>query len=186
MRRIQLGVGLLLVAAVVSVIVIQNSSRRAGAPTPSQPMAGASTLSQTEIEARAIAHAQRYGLGGSAPTSVASKQMTLGEFNTRFFPFRHDQADPSSLVWLVLIKGDVVVGNPPDMQGKPSSTRFDNIWVLLTPDGDIREWGAQTPGHELDFNATPITSRPTPVNPKYRSVPRTSWLARSVTQGRLN
>ena len=142
----------------------QPTQGSAVAPTATQAVGSA--LSQTEIEARAVEYAQTLSYLRGNPTSVASKEMALREFYARLDPFNHDPGrDPSSLVWLVVINGNVVWVNPPTMDGKPSSTEFSNIWVALSPAGDVIGSGARTPGNEIDFNATPkpITSWPTQV-----------------------
>ena len=153
MRRKLFNTGMILTAIIAVAIVIQVS-----APTP--------PLNQTEIEAAAVAYAQKTGLQNS-PTNVVSKQITRGEFNARLDPFSNDSTDPANQVWLVIMKGDFTVNGLPDQNNAVTSTKFDNGWVLLGLDGKILGHGNQAPGYELDLNAPirPIIAWPTPENP---------------------
>lgn len=149
------GIGLFLTVVIAVVIVTWLLG----------PTAGAAPLTQTDIVARAIAHAHRVGLVGT-PTSTVSKQMTLGEFNERLDPFNNvDKQDTQ--VWLVVLKGNVVHENPPSRTGSISQTNYDNIWVLLNAGGEVIGWGSQSPNNELDLSASPkrLTKWPTPANP---------------------
>ena len=124
-------------------------------------------LTQSNIEATAVAYARKTGLQGS-PTSIVSKQITPAEFNPRLDPFNDDSAEATSLVWLVVVKGDFAIAGPPLTNGNVIFTKYDNGWILLNINGEIIGQGNQSPGYEIDLNATarPLTTWPTPQNPK--------------------
>ncbi len=155
MRRTYLGIGVL--AILVLALLAWGLA---------QQRAAASSLSQSEIAAKAIAYANSVGLQGT-PTSVVSKQMTLDEYSARLDPFGNYAGRENTLVWLVVMKGNVAARNAPDSKGNVTFTGYDNIWVLLSTQGEIMGWGAQAPGYELDLNAPPqrITKYPAPSNP---------------------
>jgi hypothetical protein len=113
-----------------------------------------SSLSQTEIEGKAVAYAQTRGLQG-IPTQIVSRQMTLSEFRTRLDPYGNYAGQENTLIWLVVMRGKVIAQNPPDAKGNASFTAYDNVWVELSMRGEAEGWGAQTPGNELDLNAPP-------------------------------
>lgn len=152
-------------------------------PTPVQPPTPAYTKQlhygevaptvvpqQKDIEAKAVAAAQRglmYARLQGQPTSVTSKQMTLGEFEARLDPFSRDPRDKATTVWLVFINGDVQVGSPLAADGSEGVTPYDNMWLLLSVTGDVMSSGAQAPGHALNLSQppAPLTSWPTAVGP---------------------
>lgn len=131
--------------------------------------AGASALSQKEIETKAVAQAQK-GLGYSqlqgAPTSVTSKQTTLGDFNTRFDPFSHDPRSPNTSVWLVILNGHINFSEPHAPGSVGQSGQANSMFVLLGTDGKPLAWGGVPRGFDLNNPATPITSWLTPTSPK--------------------
>jgi hypothetical protein len=131
-------------------------------------------LSQREIEAQAVSHARagaQYLRLVGAPTSIVSKRITFTEFNERLDPFSNDPMSPDTLVWLVVVHGNVVVSGPVDSTG--SVAKFDNLWALLDTKGNELGWGTQKPGHEIDFNTPPvrITSWPTVSPAEYTTKP---------------
>lgn len=155
MRKKLFGISFILVVTIVALSVVLF----AGQP------AGAAPLSQTDITTTAVAFAQRVGLQGQ-PTSVIAKQMTTAEFNARLDPFSNEDHQDTQ-VWLVVMKGNVVHVNPRGPQGEISQTGYNNIWVLLTIDGQVTGWGSQSAGNELNLSvpANPLTKWPAPVNP---------------------
>lgn len=159
MRSRFLVISLILMATIVGVSMVWFTGQTAGTTGEAAP------LSQSDIVARAIAHAQQVGLQG-APTAVVAKQMTFAEFSARLDPFS-SLAGQNTPVWLVVMEGKVIYTNPPGPDGKLSQTTYDNIWVQLDTKGVVNSWGSQTAGNKLDLNvpATPLTKWPAPENP---------------------
>lgn len=126
-------------------------------------------LPQQDLQARAIALAQGRGLQGQ-PTSVVSKQITMGEFNARFAPFSNDGFSSDMPVWLVLMKGKAVLPAPPTQDGAAIAEPFDNMWVLVDTNARELAWGAQAPGNEIDLNVPVVVPRawPTPEGGEYK------------------
>jgi len=119
--------------------------------------AGGAPLSQREIEAQVVADARagaQHLLLVGAPTSIVSKRITFAEFNERLDPFSNDPRSPDTPVWLVVVRGNVVLSGPAASTG--SVEKFDNLWALLDTKGNELGWGAQNPGHEIDFNTPPV------------------------------
>src|SRR5271157_4468079 len=155
MRRKLFRIGAFLLAITAMGVLIWFLFQRAAA-TPAHPLA------QAAIETRAVAYAQQSGLQGT-PTSITAKLMTMAEFNARLDPFSNDSTDMATQVWLVVVKGNFAVANPPPTTGNITFTKFDNGWVLLSTDGKIIGRGNQAPGYGLDLNipAKPLTAWPT-------------------------
>jgi hypothetical protein len=158
MRRKLFVIGAFLIAT-TAIAIWFSAQKAATAPAPPLPQAG--------IETKAIAYARQIGLQ-SRPTTITSKLIKKAEFNARVDPFSNDSSDAATQVWLVLMKGNFAVANPPLSNGDTTFTKFDNGWVLLSTDGAILGHGNQAPGYELDLNAParPVSAWPTPQNPK--------------------
>ncbi len=125
---------------------------------PAHP-AGAAPPSRAAIESRAVKEAKNYHHLRGDPTHISSTQLTLREANA-YLGEDIDRLPADTLVWLVMLRGTVQWSQPP----RPGETLtqpngYNNMWVLLDPQGDSLLLGAQAPGYELDFSKPP---RPTP------------------------
>ncbi len=124
-------------------------------------------LSQSEIESKALVHAHKFGLQ-DAPTSILSKQMSISEYNARLDPFSKDNIKVDSQVWLVILKGKVIVTGAPNASGTTSGINYDNMWILLNTDGEVKGWGTRPDSKPLDLSVPPqpISAWPTLSSPK--------------------
>lgn len=120
-------------------------------------VSSASGLTQGDIEAKAVTFAHRHGLQ-SEPTNILSKRITIKEFDARLDPFANEPSDSQdNQVWLVSLRGKVVWGNPPLVNGNASYTSANNMWILLDTNGNATAWGSE------DSQVDPNSAIPTPV-----------------------
>ncbi len=172
MKKSTLIVSLLLVAVVCGVVIAvamlttsllpqkagSSPSFQAAAVVSSTQAATArpGTLTQQQIETRAIATAQEMGLQGM-PTRVRSKLTTEGDFDRRLSPDVHPK-DPNVPMWLVVLKGDVEWTGS---SGFPkSNVKAGAMWELLEPNGHIMGWGGLFHDTDIDLDGPPVEVYP--------------------------
>jgi hypothetical protein len=88
-------------------------------------------LNQSDAVEKAIILARQYGLQKTRPDSFAVQQMTLNEWNYLVgIESGPDAAkfglDPNQRVWVIAMKGDVVMAGPGS-----TGEKFDNITIVL-------------------------------------------------------
>lgn len=146
--------GLLALLAVMLLLGRTPTSRPVSSAMSGSPDAG---LSQQEVPARALQIAQSHGFQGTSQ-GIETKQMTGAEFNARLDPYSSDVSSLDKLYWFALLKGTAVWAGAPTQDGAASGTGYDNMWVLLTLDGQEVAVGSTAPGKSLNL-ASPVGQR---------------------------
>jgi hypothetical protein len=152
----KLGIGIFAVMLVVGVVLIILSVQAGSL----------SDLAQSDIEARAVKHAEdNFNVGGTAQV-VSSKKTTLAEAEVRFNPSQtFSSEDPTTVVWIVVLKGKVTFYGPPalDANGKMASSPFtyNHAYELIDRQGRVIEWGGLSDNHIPDLNGPIVSVYPT-------------------------
>jgi hypothetical protein len=125
-----------------------------------------SDLAQSDIEARVIKHAEdHFSVEGSTQV-VASKKTTLAEAEKRFNPSQtFSSEDPSTVVWIVVLKGKVTFYGPPalDASGKmaPSPFTYNHAFEIIDKQGFVLQWGGLSDNHIPDLSGPIVSVYPT-------------------------
>jgi len=123
-------------------------------------------LTREAIEQAALAQARGYGPHGP-PAHLTARRMPLGEARRRLPPLAHDPRNAATPVWLVVIRGRILL----------PAHEYAAMYLLLDTTGRITSLGAVTGGRP----ATPDRTAPPPLGPP---PPETS--PRRTRPGRLS